>query len=74
MYTINLNVAYTPNWAHKNLTLQADVLNVLNRQIAQGYTQGFASDRVTPSQTYRQDLNYSTPRQIRLSAQYDFSL
>jgi len=73
-YTFNINVAYTPSWAHKNLTLQADVLNVFNRQIAQGYTQGFASDRVTPSQTYRQDLNYTTPRQIRLSAVYDFSL
>ncbi|MGH8156808.1 MAG: carboxypeptidase regulatory-like domain-containing protein [Rhodanobacter sp.] len=73
-YTFNVNVSYTPNWANKNLTLQMDVLNVFNRQIAQGYVQGYATDRVTPSSTYGQDLNYTTPRQIRLSAEYDFSL
>lgn len=72
-YTINLNVAYNPGWA-KGLTFQADVFNVLNRQIAQGYVQGYASDRVTPSAYYHQALNYTTPRQVRLSAQYDFSL
>lgn len=71
-YTFNVNVSYIPDWAHKSLTFQADVLNVFNRQIAQGYVQGFASDRVTPSSTYRQDLNYTTPRQVRLSVQYDF--
>ncbi len=73
-YTLNLNAAYTPPWASQKLTFRADIFNLLNRQIAQGYVQGYASDRVTPSQTYRRELNYTAPRQIRLSAQYDFTL
>ncbi|MFC5743779.1 TonB-dependent receptor [Dyella tabacisoli] len=73
-YTFNVNVAYMPRWADNKLTFKVDALNVFNRQIAQGYIQGYASDRETPSQTYRQELNYTTPRQVRLSARYDFTL
>lgn len=70
-YSLNLNVAYNPAWA-KGLTLQADVFNVLDQQKPQAYIQGHASDRVTRSQFYGQELNYTAPRSVRLTARYDF--
>ncbi|WP_266158231.1 TonB-dependent receptor [Dyella silvatica] len=73
-YTFNLNVAYTPQWADNKLTFRADIFNVFNQQRAQGYIQGYATDRVTPNQFYRQELNYTAPRYVRLSAQYHFTL
>ena len=71
-YTLNLSLAYTPLWAEKKLTLQADVLNVLNRQEPTFYYSNYATDRVTPDQRYNQPLGYTAPRQVRLSARYDF--
>ena len=33
---LNLSLTYTPDWAHKHLTLQAEMHNVLNEQKANG--------------------------------------
>ncbi|MEY2168020.1 MULTISPECIES: TonB-dependent receptor [unclassified Rhodanobacter] len=74
VYTVNLNVAYTPEWANKQLTLQADVLNVFNQQVPQAYNPQYATDTVTRSQFYGQELGFTAPRSVRLSARYDFSL
>ena len=71
-FTLNLNVAYTPAWANEKLTLQADVLNVLNRQVPGQYYSRYATDRYTVDQRYGQELSYSAPRQVRLTARYDF--
>ncbi|MFI8571435.1 TonB-dependent receptor domain-containing protein [Stenotrophomonas bentonitica] len=71
-FNLNLSLAYTPNWADNKLSLQADVLNVLNRQVAGSYYSNYATDRVTPDPRYNQPLNYNSPRQVRLSARYDF--
>ena len=71
-FQLNLSLAYTPLWASSKLTLQADVLNVLNRQVAGSYYSGYSQDRVTPNRRYNQELNYGSPRQVRLSARYDF--
>lgn len=71
-FTLNLNVAYTPAWANEKLTLQADVLNVLNRQVAGQYYPRYATDRYTADARYGQEMSYSTPRQVRLTARYDF--
>ncbi len=73
-YQINLNASYTPAWANNNLELAVDVLNVFNQQVPQYYDTQYASDRNTKSAFYGQELNYSTPRQFRLTARYDFSL
>lgn len=73
-YQLNLNASYTPEWAGGNLELSADVLNVLNQQRPQWYDTQSASNRVTYSRYYGQELNYTPPRQFRLSARYDFSL
>lgn len=71
-YQLNLNVAYTPNWANNKLTFQMDVLNVLNRQVAATWYGRYASDRVTPDPRFGQELLYSSPRAVRLTARYDF--
>jgi len=74
---LNLNVAYTPEWSDGKLTLQADVINVLNRQVAGAYNpryeQGSASVRRNkPNQFYGQEIQTSEPRYLRLTARYDF--
>jgi hypothetical protein len=73
-YQLNLNASYTPAWANNNLELAVDVLNVFNQQVPQWYDTQYASDRNTRSRYYGQELNYTTPRQFRLTARYDFSL
>ena len=74
---LNLNVAYTPNWADGKLTLQADVINVLNRQTPGTYNpryeNGSAADRRnTPNRFFGQELQMSEPRYLRLTTRYDF--
>jgi hypothetical protein len=71
-FVLNLNVAYTPAWADEKLTLQADVLNVLNRQVPGQYYSRYSADRYTVDQRYGQEMSYSAPRQVRLTARYDF--
>lgn len=71
-YTFNLNVAYMPVWANDKLTLKLDVMNVFNQQVATSYNSRYASDRNTRSEFYGQEINFTAPRQIRLTARYDF--
>lgn len=73
---LNLNVAYEPTWL-EGLTLQADIINVLNRQTAGSYNpryeQGTATvRRNVPNQFYGQEIQISEPRSLRLMARYDF--
>lgn len=73
-YQLNLNAAYTPDWGgldHK-LTLQVDVINVLNRQTPTMYNWRYASNRTTVNPLYGRELNYTDPRYVRLTARYDF--
>lgn len=69
---LNLNVSYEPSWA-EGLTLQADLINVLNRQVAGSYNSRYeTATRNDPNPFYNQELNISTPRYLRLTARYDF--
>lgn len=74
-FDLSLNLAYSPRWA-EGLTLQADVMNVLNRQVAGSYYARYAADPYRGAQDYDarfwQELNYTSPRYVRLSARYDF--
>ncbi|WNL45842.1 TonB-dependent receptor [Dyella sp. BiH032] len=71
-YQLNLNVAYQPAWL-KDFTLQLDVINVLNRQVATAYNYRYeTSARNTPNQLYLRELNVSDPRYFRITARYDF--
>ena len=69
---LNLNVAYEPKWAN-GLTFQADIINVLNRQVAGAYNSRYeTSTRNQPNQFYNQEIQVSAPRYLRLMARYDF--
>ncbi|GAB3047477.1 TonB-dependent receptor [Stenotrophomonas tumulicola] len=74
-FNLGLNVAYTPTWL-EGLTLQADVINVLNRQVAGSYNSRYAASpyrgAADYNPTYGQELNYSPPRYFRFTARYDF--
>lgn len=71
-FQLNLNVSYEPAWA-EGLTLQADVINVLNRQVAGSYNSRYETGtRNEPNPVFQQQLNISTPRYLRLTARYDF--
>ena len=72
-YQLNLNVAYTPSWLDNKLTLQMDIINVLNRQVATAYNYRYeTSVRNTPNQLYLREINVSDPRYFRFTARYDF--
>ena len=71
-YIVNLNAAYTPSWLDKNLTLQIDVLNVLNKQTPTAYYPRYASSRSTVNPLYDRELNFTDPRTVRFTARYDF--
>ena len=71
-YDVNLNVAYLPTWADKKLTLQVEVFNLLNRQVAGQYNPRFARSRFEANELYGQELSYNPPRSVRLTARYDF--
>lgn len=68
---LNLNFTYTPSWA-KGFRLSADVLNLLNRQVATAYYERSASSRTLANPRYGQTLYYSSPRYFRFTASYDF--
>ena len=74
---LNLNLAYIPEWMDGKLTLQADIVNALNRQSAGAYNSryenGSAADRRnTPNRFFGQGIQYSEPRSLRITARYDF--
>ncbi len=70
--SLDLNVAYTPNWA-EGLTLKMDVFNVLNSRKVTSVNET-AEIRATglANQTYLLPLTWQAPRQVRFMVQYDF--
>lgn len=71
-YRLDLNAAYTPGWADNKLTMQVDVLNVLNRQTPQYYNMRYGSNRTTVNPLYGRVLDYTNPRTVRFTVRYDF--
>lgn len=69
--TFNVNVMYTPTWA-KGLTLSGDVLNVFNTQTVTNYYEASTNSRSTINPRWQQELYYTDPRTVRLTARYDF--
>ncbi|MBS0226639.1 MAG: TonB-dependent receptor [Proteobacteria bacterium] len=69
---LNLNVAYTPAWASKKLTVQLDAFNVFNRQSPAMYYPRYASGTSTMNALFGREMYYSSPRYLRLTARYDF--
>lgn len=70
--SIDLNVAYFPNWA-PGLKFKVDVFNVFDNQKVTGVTE-VAEDGVTgnPVGTYLVPRSFQAPRSVRFMVQYDF--
>ncbi|MGN6226278.1 MAG: TonB-dependent receptor [Dyella sp.] len=71
---LSLNAAYLPKWL-PGLTIQADVFNVFNKQVAQNVTE--LGENGGPGVVYSargRVISYDAPRSVRLTARYDFSL
>lgn len=72
-FQLNFNVAYVPKWGDGRFSVQADVINVLNRQVPGHYNPRFeTATRNRPNPLFGQELNYSAPRSLRLMARYEF--
>lgn len=81
--TLDLNVAYKPNWA-KGLQFKLDVFNVFNTQTVVTVSEQGESAVGDPTQgpncggtgqaqcTYKMATGYTAPRQVRFMIQYDF--
>jgi len=77
MYNLNLNLTWNPRWVN-GLSLQADVMNVLNRQNPNFYNPRYAlaggqarrADGYNPF--YGQALNLTEERYVRFTVRYDF--
>ena len=81
--TLDLNVAYKPNWA-KGLQFKLDVFNVFNTQTVVTVSEQGESAVGDPTQgpncggtgqarcTYKMATGYQAPRSVRLMVQYDF--
>jgi hypothetical protein len=70
--SIDLNIAYFPNWA-QGLQFKVDVFNVFNNQKVTSVSE-VAEDGVTgnPLDTYLVARTYQAPRAVRFMVQYDF--
>lgn len=78
-HQLDLRVAYTPAWAARQLTLQAEVFNVFNRQPATEWNQVRDYSRSTSqaapyqlNQNYQSPTVFQAPRYVRLTARWTF--
>ena len=71
--TLDLNVAYKPNWADGHLMFKADVFNVLNEHaVTTVVEQGENSAGEPQPDRYKTPTGFQTPRSVRFMVQYDF--
>jgi hypothetical protein len=70
--SLDLNVAYRPEWA-PGLTLKVDVFNVMNHQKVTAVSE-VAEDSATgaPLNTYLLPRSFQEPRSVRFTVRYDF--
>lgn len=71
-HTFDAGVSYTPNWANGKLNLQLKVFNLLNSSTVTEYneTSTSVSTQSVVNPDFLNDLNYQTPRSVRLTARY----
>ncbi|URX63739.1 TonB-dependent receptor [Luteibacter anthropi] len=78
-YSLDLGVTWTPAFADHKLAFTATVFNVVNTQRMTVYEERSQTGPVVegrsggvPQPTYKRAVDYSAPRSVRLSMQYDF--
>jgi TonB dependent receptor len=81
LHTLDMQVAYIPQWANKKLTLQVDVFNIFNAQKAtelnevRDYSRAESNSTTAPyrvSQNYLLPTSFQDGRSVRLTARYEF--
>lgn len=72
-YTVDLGVSYYPQWAD-GLVLQLNVFNLLNTQRVTEYSEkgDLTLESSGQNPNFLNDLNYQSPRSVRLTARYNF--
>jgi hypothetical protein len=73
-HNLDLGLQYTPGWADGRLTFSADVFNLFNWSNVLERQETAETDDRTPNPSYMLPLTYQSPRMIRFSARYLFSL
>ncbi|MBB3223558.1 TonB-dependent receptor [Pseudoduganella umbonata] len=69
---LDLNVVYAPAIL-KGLQLKLDVFNVFNRQVGQNMTEDYNTDAATTvNALYGGIVSYTSPRQLKLTAEYNY--
>jgi hypothetical protein len=73
MRTLDLNVAYRPNWAEGRLTLKADVFNVFDEHaVTSVIEQGENTAGQPQPDRYLTPTTFQAPRSVRFMVQYEF--
>ena len=72
--SLDLGVTYTPAWARRQLSVQMNVLNVLNAHAVTEYSEASQRTRLdrVVSPDYLNDVNYQAPRSVEFVARYRF--
>ena len=73
-YQLDLSAQYKPHWAGDNLTLEANVFNVLNSQKVLSRQDLGETDVGVPDPVYNRPISFQVPRYVQFEARYDFSL
>ncbi len=71
-WTLDLSAAYVPNWADRRLKLKLDVFNLFNNDKVTEYNEFKEASRDVISPNYLNDVNYQSPRSLRLTLRYDY--
>jgi hypothetical protein len=71
--TVDLNVAYKPNWADGHLKFKADVFNVFDEHAVTAVNE-FGENAAGDPQpdSYLSPVSFARPRSVRFMVQYDF--
>ena len=71
--TVDLNVAYKPNWADGHMMFKADVFNLFNEHaVTTVVEQGENAAGDPQPDSYLTPSGFQRPRSVRLMVQYDF--
>ncbi len=61
-----------PAWANDRLRFKLDVFNVFNNDKVTEYNEFKEASRDVISRNYLNDVNYQSPRSVRLTLRYDY--
>jgi TonB dependent receptor/Carboxypeptidase regulatory-like domain len=71
-FALDVSAAYDPNWL-EGLTLQVDVFNLFNTQRVTEYSEtGDLSRNNETNPNFLNDVNYQSPRSVRLAARFEW--